>query len=53
MKRVRLILANIMGGSFGSAIGSLFAGHINFGLGMLAIGLFIGILYLSSLIADI
>ena len=53
MKIARLIFAVTMGGCFGSATISLFGGHINYGLGMLTIGLFFGISYLSSLIADI
>ena len=52
MRIARLILAGLFGGCFGFAIVQLFAGHLEIGLGVLAIGLFLSIWYVISWIVD-
>jgi len=53
MKTARIILAGAMGGCFGFAITELFMGHLEIGLGVLAIGLFLAIWYIVSWVVDI
>ena len=52
MNILRLVLAVAWGGCFGNAIANFFKGNINIGLGVLTIGLFIAIFYITSWIVE-
>jgi len=52
MKTARIIFSVLWGGCFGFAIAKLFYGELNIGLGVLAIGLYFAIWYVTAWIVD-
>ena len=53
MNKARIILAGAFGACFGFSITQLFYGHLNIGLGVLAIGIYLAIWYLALWIVEV